>query len=136
MDNNNLEYTIDELKNTFSQRLKYLRAKHRMTQESLAYCLDMSRTHIASLESATSLPSLKVILKIVNYFNCSFDFLLNKNITADQYASSTSNIFEILKYADEVHFDDMEVTEKERDLIISAIKHALSIVKLSEEHKK
>lgn len=136
MKNDHLQYTIDELKNTFAQRLKYLRTKHKMTQEDLAYSLDMSRTHIASLETATSLPSLKVILKITNFFNCSFDFLLNRNITADQYTSSTSNIFEILKYADKVHFDDIEVTEEEKDLIISAIKHALSIVKLSEEHKK
>lgn len=133
MKNNVSVDKIQKIKKVFAQRLKYLRTKNRLTQEELAFLLDMSRTHIASLETASSLPSLKVIIKIVDHFNCSFDFLLNETITADQYATSTNNIFDILKSVDNVHFDDIEVSEEEKDIIISAIKHALSIVKLSEK---
>lgn len=134
--NENLQDDMQEIKETFAKRLNYLRVNNKLTQEELAYYLDVSRTHITTLERAKSLPSLKVLIRVTKLFKCSFDFLLNKNITADHYTSATNNFFEIIKSADEIYFDDMEVTVEEKDLIISAIKHALSIVQLSEKRKK
>lgn len=49
-------------------RLRELRAKHRMTQEELARKVGVTRQTIIAIENGKYLPSLKLAYKIANIF--------------------------------------------------------------------
>lgn len=63
----------------FSQRLKELRKKHKITQESLAKMIGVERSSIGKYESSTTIPSNETLIKIANYFNVSIDYLLGNS---------------------------------------------------------
>lgn len=51
-------------------RLKEMREKNKLTQESLAQKLSVSRQTIISIENNRYVPSLELALKIANLFKC------------------------------------------------------------------
>ena len=61
--------------NTFSERLKALRAKENITQKQLAEKLEISSGSIIAYEKATKVPSIDVCVKIAIFFNVSLDWL-------------------------------------------------------------
>lgn len=71
-------------------RLKKLREEEGIIQKDLADKLHITRATIASYETGKSLPSLEVIIKYADYFNCSTDYILcrteekNYKITKDE----------------------------------------------------
>lgn len=132
----NMHNDMNDIKKVLATRIKLLRKKNNLTQEELAFLLDISRTYLASLETAAVLPSLKVLVKIKEFFKCSYDYLLNNNNFPEEYKVVSHNLFDIIKESSSARFDDFEVTEEEKEIIIGAIKHALSILKLHEKNKK
>lgn len=60
-------------------RLKELRTERGISQAELADALNVSRNTIVFLENTDQIPSLKVLLRIADYFNCSIDYILYRN---------------------------------------------------------
>lgn len=62
--------------NNFSNNLKILRKKNKLTQEDLASCLDISSKTISSWEKGRSEPKIDMLLKLSDYFNVTLDALI------------------------------------------------------------
>lgn len=76
--------TNSNLKNTIlSNNIKYLRKKHKFSQETLAEKLGINRSNIAAYESKNVEPRLKIILEIAKLFNVSVQTLIEKKIEND-----------------------------------------------------
>lgn len=77
----------------YKERLKYLRAKHNLTQASLAKSLGIAKTTLAAYEQGKNEPNINMLKKIADYFNVSTDYLLGlTNIeTPDVTLSFISN---------------------------------------------
>lgn len=60
-------------------RIKLLREELNMTQQELADRLDGAKSSIAMYENETRKPSLEVLVKLSEIFNCSIDYLLGKS---------------------------------------------------------
>ena len=60
-------------------RIKFLREELNMTQQDLANKLDSSKSVIGLYESETRKPSLEVLIKLSEIFDCSIDYILYKS---------------------------------------------------------
>ena len=60
-------------------RIKLLREEKHITQEELAEKLDLSKGIISLYEKEERKPSLEVLLKLSEIFNCSIDYILCKS---------------------------------------------------------
>ena len=58
------------------KRIKNYREKLKMTQQMLGEETDYSVQHISHIETGNSIPSLQVVINIINALNCSADELL------------------------------------------------------------
>jgi len=77
--NNHSELNFDDLntfKNSFSEKIKFLRSKYNLTQYELALILNIDRTTISSYEKNKKMPSFDVIINISILFNVAIDYLL------------------------------------------------------------
>lgn len=79
--------------NNFSNNLKYLRAKHNLNQNDLAYKIGVSRQTISNYENGSRYPDFVVLVKIAEFFNCSIDELVFHNTPIN--ISSLNNLSEI-----------------------------------------
>lgn len=61
----------------FGDKLKQLRKNNNLSQEELAQILDVSRQTISRWESSQTTPDLISLEKICQYFNLTYDELLN-----------------------------------------------------------
>ena len=59
-------------------RIKTLREESNFTQQDLADKLECSKSIIGLYESETRKPSLEILVKLSNIFNCSIDYILCK----------------------------------------------------------
>ena len=57
-------------------RIRTMRKARKMTQEQLAEAAGVGVTHISHIETGNSIPSLKVLIDIINTLECSADELL------------------------------------------------------------
>ncbi len=64
-----------------SNNLKFLRGKHKMSQQELADRVGVGRTTVANIEANLANPGHKTLLEIVKIFDVSVDDLLNKDLT-------------------------------------------------------
>lgn len=60
-------------------RIKKLREEFRITQQELADKLNGAKSTIAMYENETRKPSMEVLIKLSEIFNCSIDYLLGKS---------------------------------------------------------
>ena len=60
-------------------RIKYLRQELNMTQQELADKLDGAKSTIAMYENGNRKPSMEILIKLSEIFNCSIDYLLCKS---------------------------------------------------------
>lgn len=60
------------------ERLKRLREEKGIYQKDLADKLHITRATIASYETGKSLPSLDVVLKYADFFECTTDYILGR----------------------------------------------------------
>lgn len=63
---------------TFNERLKGLRILHGLTQPELGNKIGASKQAICNWENDNIIPSVDMICKLADTFNCSCDFLLCK----------------------------------------------------------
>ena len=59
-------------------RLKILRKARNLTQEELAKRITTSRSNIANYENYLNFPSVEILIKLADFFNCSTDYLLGR----------------------------------------------------------
>lgn len=57
-------------------RIRAVRLDQKMTQEQLAEAVGVGVTHISHIETGNSIPSLQVMIDIINALGCSADELL------------------------------------------------------------
>nr|WP_280842695.1 MULTISPECIES: helix-turn-helix transcriptional regulator [Oscillospiraceae] len=60
---------------TLGSRIRAVRLEKKMTQEQLAEAVGVGVTHISHIETGNSIPSLQVMLDIINALGCSADEL-------------------------------------------------------------
>lgn len=60
-------------------RIKMLREEFNYTQQELADKLECSKSVIGLYESETRKPSMEVLIKLSEIFNCSIDYILGKS---------------------------------------------------------
>ncbi|MCU0402500.1 MAG: helix-turn-helix domain-containing protein [Algoriphagus sp.] len=65
------------------QNIKYLRNINGLTQPQLGEILGVSRDNVASYERGT-VPPIDIFHKFVNYFNVSFNDLIEKDLSKEQ----------------------------------------------------
>lgn len=68
---------------TIGNKIEFLRRSRGMSQETLAMILSVSRQTIYKWEQNLATPSLEKIKAITNYFQISYDDLLNDCRTID-----------------------------------------------------
>ena len=59
-------------------RIKYLREEFHFTQQELANKLECSKSVIGLYENETRKPSMEILIKLSEIFNCSIDYLLRQ----------------------------------------------------------
>lgn len=99
-------------------RIKNLREECRMTQQELADKIDGAKSTIAMYEKGDRKPSLEVLIKLSEIFNCSIDYILCK--------TDIRNIEEDFKFA--YHKETEGLSENE-------IKEALEFYKMVKNRK-
>jgi transcriptional regulator with XRE-family HTH domain len=99
-------------------RIKNLREEFGMTQQELADKIDGAKSTIAMYEKGDRKPSLEVLIKLSEIFNCSIDYILCK--------TDIRNIEEDFKFA--YHKEIEGLTEEE-------IKEALEFYKMVKNRK-
>lgn len=64
---------------SFGSNLKKIRQNSDLTQEELAKRINTSRSNIANYENDKNMPSIDILEKLSEIFNCSIDYLLGKS---------------------------------------------------------
>ena len=62
----------------FSERLRELRRKNRMTQEALATVIGVRQDAISTYENGKFYPEVRNLLIIADYFDVSLDYLMGR----------------------------------------------------------
>lgn len=63
----------------FAQRLKQLRSQQQLTQQQMSERLNMDQSTYSRYENGNTIPAIDVILRIVEEFNVSADWLLGND---------------------------------------------------------
>ena len=63
-------------------RLKELRKEHNMSQSDLGKLLGVTKVSISGYENGTRVPSMDILMKILDVFTISADYLLGREINA------------------------------------------------------
>lgn len=63
----------------FGNILKKIRQENNLTQDELAKKINTSRSNIANYENNKNKPSIEVLNKLSEIFDCSIDYLLGKS---------------------------------------------------------
>ena len=99
---------------TFTDRLKSLRIEKSNTQKDIARALNTTDDTIYSWEKGRSQPSLEMLSKLADYFECSIDYLTGREddfgvikVSGEKQLSNLQK--EILYY-----FDKMDDSQKNR----------------------
>lgn len=62
----------------FRSRLKYLRTRHKLTQEQLGQKINVTKVSISGYESGNRTPDTETLQKIADIFEVSVDYLLGR----------------------------------------------------------
>lgn len=68
---------------TIGTQIRRIRLGRSMTQEQLAEAAGVGVTHISHIETGNSIPSLQVLIDIINALDCSADDLLFMEVKQD-----------------------------------------------------
>lgn len=94
-----MRITIDYEK--MGNRIRALRMQRNLTQESLAYMVDVNVSHISNIENAHTKVSLIVLVEIANALDSTVDYLLSDQYTSKIESPIDRQIMKALSTADE-----------------------------------
>ncbi|MDD3123408.1 MAG: helix-turn-helix transcriptional regulator [Candidatus Izemoplasmatales bacterium] len=93
-------------------KIKTLRNSIRMTQETLANYLDVSYQAISKWENEITLPDIKLLKPISNFFGVTIDYLLdNENMNEEIYLKNTLEIYNDLSNKGKI-FEAIQIMRK------------------------
>lgn len=75
---------------SLGQNLQFLRKRDNITQEQLAETLEVSRQSVSKWESDTSYPEMDKLIQLSNFFHCSLDDLVQKDVSS-QYVEDKNH---------------------------------------------
>ena len=103
------------------EKIRYLRIKSNLTSKELSRILNISESSISLYENDKRKPSIKLIVKMADFFNVSTDFLLGvstntlselvKDTEAD-ISTLLENIITLLSNQNYIIFDGKDVDDK------------------------
>lgn len=64
--------------NNFTNNLKILRKKNKLTQDELGELLSVSGKTVSSWEKGRSEPKIDILIRLSDYFNVTIDELINE----------------------------------------------------------
>ncbi|MDM8520450.1 helix-turn-helix transcriptional regulator [Anaerolineales bacterium HSG6] len=68
----------------FGEKLRTLRQQHGLTMRELASELEFSsHSYVGRIETGTAKPSIELVVQVAQFFNVSFDQLMNDDIELD-----------------------------------------------------
>lgn len=102
----------------FSNRLKELRQKAKVTQEELAQSINSSQQNIALYEQGRRKPKYETLEKLSVFFNVSTDYLLGKT----DFPEPDSDIDLDTAIDNSVAFDGTPITDDDREIIKNYLK--------------
>lgn len=91
-------FTYDTI---IQKRLKELIAKYELSDQQLALLCDISVNEVINLVEYGFLPHIDVLIKLLNYFNVSADYLLNRSESNLLIHSSEEKILSTFRKLDE-----------------------------------
>jgi transcriptional regulator with XRE-family HTH domain len=68
------------IKQIFSQTLSFLLNKNKISKQTLADSIGLSRPAVSQFANGANLPSIEKMIDIANYFNVSLDFLVGRSL--------------------------------------------------------
>lgn len=95
----------------FGNRLKIIRQNNSLTQEELAKKINTSRSNIANYENDKNMPSIDILVKLANIFDCSIDYLIGNDTKSNIEHKNTL----------EKELFDLDLTEEEFNQIINNV---------------
>src|SRR5690606_24422465 len=78
------------------ENLKFLRKKHRLSQQSLADELDIPRTTLGDYERGHTEPNIEILSKIAEKFELSLDSFIREKIEYQQLEIASGPQFKVL----------------------------------------
>ena len=102
----------------FSNRLKELRHKAKVTQKELAQSINSSQQNIALYEQGRRKPKYETLEKLSVFFNVSTDYLLGKT----DFPEPDSDIDLDTAIDNSVAFDGTPITDDDREIIKNYLK--------------
>lgn len=92
----------------FSNRLRHLRQKYKLTQGELAAVIGLKSTAISNYESKRNEPSIEKLTSLCDYFNVSCDFMLGLSdntlrVGSDDLDNDTADFFILYKRLNKVN---------------------------------
>ncbi len=127
--------------NSFGSKLKELRLKSGLTQAQLADRLDISASTIGMYEQDRREPDNDTLTMLCKELNTSVDYLLGikENIrqSNEEISSIISNYIDFIKNNNNLRFNGIPISEKDKEEIISALRvaSALSESSFNDENK-
>lgn len=94
--------------NKIKDKIKQLRIEKNLSQKELAKTIGLSEKTISHYESGYSEPSLEIIIKLVDYFGISTDYLIG--------TESEDGQIETTHFGNEISEDEQELLDKIRKL--------------------
>lgn len=103
------------------EKIRYLRIKSNLTSKELSRILNISESSISLYENDKRKPSIKLIVKMADFFNVSTDFLLGVSTntlselvkdTETDISTLLENIITLLSNQNYIIFDGKDVDDK------------------------
>ncbi|HBF3900459.1 helix-turn-helix domain-containing protein [Clostridioides difficile] len=101
----------------FSENLKALRIKNKLTQEELAEKLCISRSALSLYELNKRKPDFDTLIKISNFFNVSVDSILGDITVKKEPSENINNVIEIDEDVKKLTDIIFELDKEDREVI-------------------
>jgi len=78
------------------KNLKYLRNKHKLSQQGLSDVLDIPRTTLGDYERSKTEPNIAMLIKMSKQFDVKVDDLINKDLSLSEYEVLKNKVMRVL----------------------------------------
>jgi len=95
----------------FSDKLKYLRKKSKLTQQELADALDIDRTTITKYETQKISPPVDAAKKICAYFKVSMDYMMETKLDGEIETALDKRVLLLQRAADSNNLTEGELQD-------------------------
>jgi len=127
---------MEEFKDRFKDRLRFLRENKKITQKELAKLINVAESTVSMYERGEREPSFEIAVRLANLFNVSIDYLLGRtdDPTPPQQTSSPQfnipswathkDIRDFKKMLEEdapVMFDGVPLDEEDREKVLKVM---------------